>query len=73
MRSFMSLLVTPLDMSSAYHPQIDGQTERANRTIEDMLRDFVGPRQNDWCKYLSVLVRLQQLPAGLYFAQPNLP
>ena len=35
-------------MSTAYHPDIDGQNERANRTLEDMLRHFVGPAQDDW-------------------------
>ena len=35
-------------LSTAYHPQIDGQTERANRTLEDMLRHFVSPSQDDW-------------------------
>jgi hypothetical protein len=54
-RSFTSLLGTDLDMSTAYHPQTDGQTERANRTFEDMLRGFVGPRQDDWCRYLSLV------------------
>ena len=29
-------------------PQSDGQTERANRTLEDMLRHFVSPSQDDW-------------------------
>lgn len=33
---------------SAYHPQTDGRTERANRNFEDMLRHFINPAQNDW-------------------------
>ena len=35
-------------MSSGFHPHTDGQTERANRSIEEMLRAFEGKRQNDW-------------------------
>jgi hypothetical protein len=41
-------------MSTAYHPQSDGQTERANRTVEDMLRGFVGPKQRDWSRFLGM-------------------
>ena len=40
-------------MSTAYHPQTDGQTERANRTLEDMLRAYVSYRQTDWDKHLT--------------------
>ncbi len=40
-------------MSSAYHPQTDGQTERMNKVLEDMLRNYVGPDQDDWDKHLS--------------------
>jgi transposase InsO family protein len=54
-RSFTPLLGTDLAMSTAYHPQTDGQTERANRTFKDKLRGFVGPRQDDWCKYLGLV------------------
>jgi hypothetical protein len=35
-------------MSSAHHPQTDGQTERTHRTLEEMLRHFVHDRQQDW-------------------------
>ncbi|GJR23404.1 putative reverse transcriptase domain-containing protein [Tanacetum coccineum] len=34
-------LVTSLDMSTAYHPQTDGQSERTIQTLEDMLRACV--------------------------------
>ena len=42
-------------MSSGYHPQTDGQTERANRSIEEMLRAYVGRRQNDWDEWLGMV------------------
>ncbi|GKA38022.1 putative reverse transcriptase domain-containing protein [Tanacetum coccineum] len=37
-RSLQNALGTSLDMSIAYHPQIDGQSERTIQTLEDMLR-----------------------------------
>ncbi|GJY59677.1 putative reverse transcriptase domain-containing protein [Tanacetum coccineum] len=36
-RSFQKSLGTRLDMSTAYHPQTDGQSERTIQTLEDML------------------------------------
>jgi len=39
-------------MSTSHHPQTDGQTERANRTVEDMLRAYVAPYQTDWDEHL---------------------
>jgi hypothetical protein len=41
-------------MSSSYHPQIDGQTERMNRVVEDMLRHFVNPRGSDWDTFIHI-------------------
>jgi hypothetical protein len=43
---------TKLAMSTAYHPQSDGQTERANRTLEDMLRAYANYQQDNWDEQL---------------------
>jgi transposase InsO family protein len=42
------LLQVRLAMSSSFHPQTDGQTERANRKLEEMVRHYVAYRQDDW-------------------------
>src|SRR5512145_1832214 len=44
---------TSLNMTVAYHAQADGQTERMNRTLEEYLRCFVGPLQDDWDVHLA--------------------
>nr|GEW42892.1 putative reverse transcriptase domain-containing protein [Tanacetum cinerariifolium] len=41
LRSLNKALGTRLDMSTAYHPEIDGQSERTIQTLEDMLRHGV--------------------------------
>ena len=41
-------LGTKLKISTSYHPQTDGQTERSNRTLEDMLRAYVNYAQDNW-------------------------
>lgn len=45
---------TDLRFSTAYHAQTDGQSERANRTLEEVLRHFVSPRQDDWDEHLDL-------------------
>ena len=47
-QELMRLLGTTLAMSTAYHPQTDGQTERTNRTLEQLLRTIVAYKQNEW-------------------------
>jgi len=41
-------------MSTAFHPQTDGQTERVKQTIESYLRAFVGQEQDDWVRLLPM-------------------
>ena len=47
-------LGTKLIRSSAYHPQTDGQTERVNQILEDMLRACAIHYENSWGKCLSL-------------------
>jgi hypothetical protein len=42
------------NMSSAYHPQTDGQSERTNQTVETILRIFCNHQQNNWADWLKV-------------------
>ena len=54
-RTVFTSLGTSLNMSTAFHPQTDGQSERAFRTLQQMLRAFVSPRMNDWKEHLPLL------------------
>jgi bacterioferritin (cytochrome b1) len=47
-------LGTKLIRSSAYHPQTDGQTERVNQILKDMLRACVIDYGKNWDKHLSL-------------------
>lgn len=49
------LMGTELRMSSAFHPQTDGVTERANRTLTQMIRQCVCPDQKDWLTMLPAI------------------
>jgi hypothetical protein len=46
---------TKLAMSSAYHPQTDGQTERANRTLLEALRACAAHRPSSWPDALAAI------------------
>jgi hypothetical protein len=43
---------TKLNFSSAYHPQMDGQIERTNQILEDMLRAYALKYGKSWDKSL---------------------
>ncbi len=41
-------------LSSAFHPQTDGQTERQNQTLEQYLRGYGNYQQDDWVSWLAI-------------------
>nr|GEU97508.1 putative reverse transcriptase domain-containing protein [Tanacetum cinerariifolium] len=48
-------LDTNLDMSTAYHPETDGQSKRTIQTLEDMLRACVIDFEKGWVKHLPLV------------------
>ena len=52
---FCRLLGTRLKLSTAYHPQTDGQTENANQWIDQRLRPFVNAFQDDWSRLIHAV------------------
>ncbi|GJZ60633.1 putative reverse transcriptase domain-containing protein [Tanacetum coccineum] len=54
-RVFQKALGTRLDMSTAYHPQTDGQSERTIQTLEDMLRTCVIDFGYGWDRHLPLI------------------
>nr|GEU41547.1 reverse transcriptase domain-containing protein [Tanacetum cinerariifolium] len=54
-KTFQKALGTNLDMSTAYHPETDGQSERTIQTLEDMLRAYVIDFGKGWVKHLPLV------------------
>ncbi|GJR35335.1 reverse transcriptase domain-containing protein [Tanacetum coccineum] len=54
-QSMQSVLGTQLDMSTAYHPEIDGKSKRTIQTLEDMLRACVIDFGKGWERHLPLV------------------
>ena len=54
-REVFKNLDTTLSMSTADHPQSDGQTKRVNQVLKDMLCAYVSKKQSNWEEYLPHL------------------
>jgi transposase InsO family protein len=51
-KELMNKLDIKLNLSTAYHPQTDGQTERLNQCLEQYLRCMIGQSPRQWVKWL---------------------
>ncbi|GJX28927.1 putative nucleotidyltransferase, ribonuclease H [Tanacetum coccineum] len=54
-QSLHKAMGTQLNLSTAYHPKTDGQSERTIQTLEDMLRAYVIDFGNGWDRYLPLV------------------
>ena len=50
----MELLDVDVRMSTVFHPQTDGQTERVNQILEQYLRSYCSYQQDDWTELLPL-------------------
>jgi hypothetical protein len=82
-QAFTSRLHVQHGMSTAFHPQTDGNTERVNRVLEEMLRHYIEPTQANWDSLLPLVEfaindshheSINAVPFVLnYGKRPNLP
>ncbi|KAL0545958.1 hypothetical protein IC582_015862 [Cucumis melo] len=51
-KELFRLASTKLNQSSSYHPQSDGQTKVANKSVETYFRCFCGERPHEWSQWI---------------------
>ena len=54
MKELNRMLGIDTKLSTAFHPQTDGQTERMNQELEQYLRMFIDHRQEQWPEWLGM-------------------
>ena len=54
-RELNKMLGIETKLSTAYHPETDGQMERTNQELEQYLRMYINHRQNNWAKWLAMV------------------
>ena len=54
-KSFQKAMGTRLTMSTTFHPQTDGQSERTIHVLEDMLRACVLDQKGSWEEHLPLV------------------
>jgi len=54
MRELNGMLGIESKLSTAFHPQTDGQTEKVNQELEQYLRMFIDHRQEQWPEWLGI-------------------
>jgi hypothetical protein len=53
-RSFLALVNTQVNLSTAHHPETDGSTEIANSIIQQCIRVYCSYQQDDWSNLISL-------------------
>ena len=53
-KQFFQILGMGLQLSIAFHPQTDGQSEVTIRVLKNFLRPYVEVHPHTWSKYLSL-------------------
>ena len=54
-KELCKLLHVKQNISTAYHPQTDGQSEKTNQHVETALRIYCNYQQNDWSEWLAIV------------------